>query len=118
MHKNISLRLEPNHLITEGIWSATRNPNYFGEFLIYLSFAFLAYHWLSFLLFSLIILLEWVPNMIRKERSLSRHAEFDDYRKRSGIFFPIGLLKQRFLPLPLENQKKSATDKWGGKKKE
>lgn len=120
MHKHISLKLAPNHLITEGIWSTTRNPNYFGEFLIYLSFAFLANHWLSFVLFSLIILLEWVPNMIRKERSLSRYAEFENYRKRSGLFFPIGLLKQSLLPPPprdpREKKLRRPGSRQGGKK--
>jgi protein-S-isoprenylcysteine O-methyltransferase Ste14 len=119
MHKYISLKLAPSQLITQGIWSTSRNPNYFGEFLIYLSFALLANHWLPFLFFSLIILLEWVPNMIRKERSLSRYAEFAEYRRSSGVFFPIGLFKQNFLSLhPLEKRKKNTVSGRQMRKKE
>jgi hypothetical protein len=37
-------------LLTEGFFSRSRNPNYLGEILIYLSFAMLAQHWLPFVI--------------------------------------------------------------------
>ena len=47
MQKHTVLRLKPG-LFTDGLWSNSRNPNYFGEFLIYASFSSLAMHWLPF----------------------------------------------------------------------
>ena len=65
-----------------------RNPNYLGEILIYFSYAILSMHWLPF-----VILAGWVfgffaRNMAAKDRSLSRHPGFEDYRKSSGLLFP------------------------------
>ena len=75
-------------LIREGLFSRMRNPNYLGEILIYLAYATLSMHWLPF-----VILAGWVfgffsRNMAAKDRSLSRHPGFEDYRKSSGLLFP------------------------------
>lgn len=97
MHKYLQLTLQPNQLIKTGLWAYSINPNYFGELLIYTSFSLLSQHWLPFVLFFLIIMLEWMPNMRRKEKSLSRYAGFREYRARTGFLFPIGWIKQQFL---------------------
>jgi steroid 5-alpha reductase family enzyme len=89
MQKFTALRLNPEQLITEGLWSKTRNPNYFGELLIYLSLAMLSMHWISYLIVSIWVLFFWVPNMRKKDRSLSRYPEFNQYKKRSRIFIPF-----------------------------
>lgn len=103
MQKYLQLSLQPNQLITTGLWAYSINPNYFGELLIYTSFSLLSQHWLPFLLFSLIILLEWVPNMIRKVRSLSRYGKsFKEYRAKVGLLFPTGWFKQQFLSTKLQ----------------
>jgi steroid 5-alpha reductase family enzyme len=75
-------------LIREGLFRRMRNPNYLGEILIYLSYATLSMHWLPF-----VILAGWVfgffaRNVAAKDRSLSRHPGFEDYRKSSGLLFP------------------------------
>jgi steroid 5-alpha reductase family enzyme len=88
MQKHTSLALRPGRLITEGLWARTRNPNYLGELCIYLAFSLMSRHWLPFLLFGLAIGIEWVPNMRRKDRSLSRYPEFADYKARSGLIIP------------------------------
>lgn len=75
-------------LITEGFFSRSRNPNYLGEILIYLSFALVAQHWLPFLILSAFVALIFVPNMLKKDRSLSRYPEFAAYKERSGLLFP------------------------------
>lgn len=75
-------------LITEGFFSRSRNPNYLGEMLTYLGFAILAQHWLPFLVVGLIIALVFVPNMRKKDESLSRYPEFAAYKERSGMLIP------------------------------
>ncbi len=84
--KYVQLRMKKG-LITNGLFSRTRNPNYLGEMLIYLGFAILAQHWLP-----LLALAYWwtyfVRNMLKKDASISRYPEFEEYRKRSGLLFP------------------------------
>ena len=84
--KYFTLQSRPG-LITTGFFSRTRNPNYLGELLIYLSYALMAWHWLPFL-----VLGGWMTSffvrMRRKDRSLSRYPEFEQYRARTGLLLP------------------------------
>jgi len=75
-------------LITEGFFSRSRNPNYLGEILIYLGFALLTQHWLPLLILCVFTALIFVPNMKKKDQSLSRYPEFAAYKERSGLLLP------------------------------
>lgn len=75
-------------LITEGLFSRCRNTNYLGEILIYLSFAMLVMHWLPFVIFGGFIAGMFVPNMLKKDKSLSRYPEFETYKANSGLLLP------------------------------
>lgn len=88
MQKHMFLRLNPGRLMDDGLWARLRNPNYFGELLIYLSFALLARHWVPLLILVLFALFVWLPNMRRKDRSLARYPDFAGYRSRSKLFIP------------------------------
>ncbi len=74
-------------LIEDGLFARTRNPNYLGETLTYVSFATLSWHWLSFLTIG-----GWfcfyLSNMRRKDRSLARYRNFAAYRARTGMLLP------------------------------
>lgn len=96
MQKYQALKYRPG-LITDELFALCRNPNYFGELLIYLSFALLPMHWLplAILAFSVVILwvafsvvILWVPRMLKKDRSLARYPEFEDYRKKTALLIP------------------------------
>lgn len=88
MQKHMWLKLRPGELLSEGLWARLRNPNYFGELLIYLGFGLLARHWLPILLLALFVAVYWLPNMRRKDRSLARYGGFAAYRARSKLFLP------------------------------
>jgi steroid 5-alpha reductase family enzyme len=75
-------------LITEGFFSRSRNPNYLGEILIYFGFALLTQHWLPFAILGMFFILVFVPNMRKKDQSLSRYPEFAAYKARSGLLLP------------------------------
>ncbi len=75
-------------LITEGFFARCRNTNYLGEVLIYGSFALLSWHWIPFVILGVFTSLLFVPNMLKKDKSLSRYAEFEAYRDRSGLILP------------------------------
>ena len=89
MQKHTALKLRPGHLITDGLFARCRNPNYLGELLIYLGFGLLARHWVPMVVLSLFVGVVWVPNMLRKDRSLSRYPEFAAYKRRSKLFIPF-----------------------------
>jgi protein-S-isoprenylcysteine O-methyltransferase Ste14 len=95
-------------LITEGFFARSRNTNYLGEILIYGSFAMLVQHWLPFLILASFIAGMFIPNMIKKERSLGRYPEFADYKTRSGFLLP-----RLFVSTPLEQKKDSLEEKAG-----
>ena len=75
-------------LITDGFFARCRNTNYLGEILIYLAFAMLTMHWLPFVILGGFIAGMFVPNMLKKDQSLSRYPEFDVYKTNSGLLFP------------------------------
>ena len=88
MQKHMKLSLAPG-LITDGLWARIRNPNYFGELLIYGGFSALAMHWAPFVVLALFVAVVWIPNMFKKDKSLSRYPEFADWKKRSWLFIPL-----------------------------
>ena len=75
-------------LIEDGLFKYSRNPNYLGEIMIYSAYAILSLHWLPFLVLSGWIFGFFVKNMLSKDKSLSRHSQFAEYKKRSGLLFP------------------------------
>ena len=88
MQKYITLQLRPGQLITGGMMSRVRNMNYFGELLIYFALALLAAHWLPLLVLLAWILFYWLPNMYKKDQSLSRYVDFTAYKRRTKLFIP------------------------------
>lgn len=94
--KFFTLRQKPG-LITDGLFSRTRNPNYLGEILIYASFGGMSVHWLPF-----VVLGGWcvffVRNMLLKDRSLARHPGYEEYRRRTGLLLPKLWLGQGTTP--------------------
>jgi len=89
MQKHTALSLQPERLITTGMMRRSRNMNYFGELLIYFALATLAMHWLPLLVLLGFWVFVWVPNMLRKDRSLARYPEFETYRRRTKWFIPF-----------------------------
>ncbi len=85
--KHFTLKYQQG-LITSGLFKYIRHPNYTGEMLIYGSFAMLAWHWLAAVILAAVWLLVFVPNMVAKERSLSRHPGWQSYKRRSGWLLP------------------------------
>ena len=89
MQKHAHLKLKPGELITDGLMSRCRNTNYFGELLIYLSFALLSRHWIPIVVLVSFMIIIWLPNMRRKDKSLSRYPDYEDYKKRSSLMIPF-----------------------------
>lgn len=89
MQKHTSLALKPETLIIDKMFGLSRNINYFGELLIYTAMAALAMSWLAFLPLIAFIVFYWIPKMIRKEKSLSRYADFNEYKYKVKLFVPF-----------------------------
>jgi steroid 5-alpha reductase family enzyme len=75
-------------LIEEGLFKHTRNPNYLGEIMIYAAYAAMSMHWLPFLILGAWVFGFFVRNMLAKDKSLSRHPQFAEYKKKTGLLFP------------------------------
>ena len=89
MQKHTSLKLQPGTLIVDGMMALSRNINFFGELLIYVSFALLAMTLWAFVPLALAILIYWIPRMRKKERALASMPGYDAYRKKTRTFFPF-----------------------------
>ncbi|NJK47572.1 DUF1295 domain-containing protein [Candidatus Gracilibacteria bacterium] len=90
--KYYTLKYRPG-LITEGFFARCRNTNYLGEILIYLGFALLAQHWLPYVILGGFFSLVFLPNMLKKDKSLARYPEFEEYQANSGLFLPLASTK-------------------------
>ena len=76
-------------VLKDKMWAWSRNPNYFGELLIYSSFVILSMHWFPVVWLLAMISLIWYPSMLLKEESLSRFGkEYEQYQKSSAFFIP------------------------------
>ena len=89
MQKHSHLKLNPGKLIKDGMFLKNRNTNYLGELFIYLGFSLLAVDWFPLVCLIIIIVIIWIPNMIKKDKSLSKYPDFKEYKKKSKIFFPF-----------------------------
>ncbi len=89
MQKYMALKYNPGHLITDGLMARSRNINYLGEFLIYGGFSSLAMSWIPFASIAIFLVVLWIPNMLKKDKSLSRYPEFAEYKKKSKLFIPF-----------------------------
>ena len=76
MQKFIQLKYNPNNLITNVMFSRIRNINYLGELLIYLGFSLLAMHWLPIIALLSFVIIIWIPNMIKKDKSFKICSPF------------------------------------------
>jgi len=85
--KHFVLRARPG-LITDGFFSRTRNPNYLGEIMLYAGFAVLSMHWIPWLVNAFFWSVAFVPNMRKKDASMSRYPEWDAYVARTGLLLP------------------------------
>ena len=89
MQKHIELKYNPGNLITDGLMARVRNINYFGETLIYLGFGLLAMSWIPMAVIGLYFIIIWLPNMLKKDKSLSRYPKFEEYKKKSKLYIPF-----------------------------
>lgn len=94
LQKNCIMRYQKG-LITNGVFAYTRNPNYLGEIMIYWSYALLVAHWLGWVVMTGQLFLFFLPRMLVKDASISRHPGFEEYEKRSGLLIPWRILSGR-----------------------
>ena len=87
MQKYVYLKLNPGKLITGEMFSKIRNTNYLGELFIYLGFSLLACNYIPLIALLLFIILIWIPNMNKKDKSLSKYSEFNQYKKHTYKVF-------------------------------
>lgn len=85
--KTFTLRAKPG-LITDGMFRHVRHPNYAGEMMIYASFALLVQHWLPWVVLAAVWGLLFLPSLAAKERRMSRHPGWAEYRKRTWWLVP------------------------------
>ena len=83
--------MKDNRLATTGPYAHTRNPLYFGSFLIAAGFA-IAVHWTLLLLVIAFFVLVYAPNIEREKRHVSTRfgEQYDEYAANVPAFIPRG----------------------------
>ncbi len=94
-------------LVTTGMFRYTRNPNFFGEILIYLAYAMLAAHWLTWIVFAYAVLY-FYTRMLVKDGSISRYPEWDAYESGSSRLIPWRIVVAPFRNFPAPSVKAEA----------
>lgn len=77
-----------NVLVNDGMWKWTRNPNYFGSWLTFLSFCVLANDRNSWFVTLAVLFLSTYPLMAQKEGRLRTKPGSEEYFNRTWMFFP------------------------------
>ena len=85
--KYFSLKVK-KELIKDGFFKRIRNTNYLGEVLIYLSFSILSMSYIPFIILGTFFFLIFIPRMLKKDKSLSKYKDFNEYKNKSGLIFP------------------------------
>lgn len=88
--QNVSVIVPKMTFLRTKLFSIARNPNYFGELLVYLSFAVcsMSVYPALYLLFMMFVV--WLPNMKKKDDSLSRFGdEYSHYLHHTAKFIPF-----------------------------
>ena len=85
--KFFTLKLKKD-LIQDGFFKKIRNTNYLGELLIYISFSILSMSYIPFLILGIFFFLVFIPRMLKKDKSLSKYKDFEEYKSKSGLIFP------------------------------
>ena len=94
LQKTFTLRLKPG-LISNGMFAYTRNPNFLGEIMIYATYAILAASIAGWIFVVLQWTLLFLPRMLMKDASISRHPGWADYKSRSDLLVPWRILSGR-----------------------
>lgn len=84
--KHFSLKYRRG-LITDGVFTYTRNPNFLGEILIYATYALLASHWIAYAVLAYAVVI-FYSRMLVKDASISRYPGWDSYQKQSSRLIP------------------------------
>lgn len=79
-------------LFTDGLYRYTRNPNYLGEIMLYGAYVYLADHWIAWLVLVAQSVLMFFPRMYAKDRAISRHPGWAEYKAQTGLVIPWGLI--------------------------
>lgn len=75
-------------LITDGFFRYSRNPNYFGEILTYMSWIILTENIYIVLFMCVVMAFMMAYGMIQKAKSLSRYKEYKEYSEKTPFLIP------------------------------
>lgn len=85
--KNFTLKYRRG-LITEGMFTHVRHPNYLGEMMLYASYALMIQHWIPWIVLAYWWTTVFFINILVIESSIARYPEWEAYKARTGRILP------------------------------
>ena len=91
--KQTTLKVAETHrteeVVTSGVYSLVRHPQYLGGLLAHVGISFLSSAWLSLLFTPLVIVLLYVVSRKEEEELVKEFGkEYEDYKKKVSMFMP------------------------------
>ncbi len=82
-------RDHPGQVMTTGLWSWSRHPNYFGDFLVWCGLFGFGAWWAIIGPIVMAVLLRFVSGVPMLERTMGKKPGWDAYAARTSAFFPL-----------------------------
>ena len=91
--KEVTLKVAETHrtdkIITKGIYSIFRHPQYLGALLAHMGFSFLFSAWYSLLITPMMVIIIYLISKKEEDELIREFSkEYDDYKKKVGMFLP------------------------------
>jgi protein-S-isoprenylcysteine O-methyltransferase Ste14 len=91
--KQTTLKVAETHraeeVVTSGVYSLVRHPQYLGGLLAHVGISFLLSAWLSLLFTPLVVVLLYVVSRKEEEELVKEFGkEYEDYKKKVSMFMP------------------------------
>ncbi len=99
LRRSFTIMSEARALITRGIYSIIRHPLYAGHFIMFLGYLLFHLYWYTVVLYVAFLAGQYLRARIEEEKISAVFPAYDEYRQKTGMFFPRMVRPDRNRPV-------------------